>query len=90
MFGSVDVSRDIGPVTLGSALTAAGSRYSDPANKQPLAGYGLVDLYADYRLTPTTTLYARVNNVFDRDYTLIRSFNQPGREWLVGVNWQPK
>ena len=90
VFGSVDVSRDIGPVTLGSALTAAGSRYSDPANKQPLAGYGLVDLYADYRLTPTTTLYARVNNVFDRDYTLIQGFNQPGREWLVGVNWQPK
>lgn len=49
-----------------------------------------VDLYADYALNPTTRLFARVNNAFDRDYTQLAGYNTAGREWLVGVNWQPK
>ena len=55
-----------------------------------LGGYALVDLYADYALNPTTRLFARVNNAFDRDYTQLAGYNTAGREWLVGVNWQPK
>ncbi|MCG9116652.1 TonB-dependent receptor [Laribacter hongkongensis] len=92
-YGSLDVSRPFDQLTLGSTLRVTGGRYqyNDFANTvTPLAGYALVDLYADYALNPTTRLFARVNNAFDRDYVQIPGYNTAGREWLVGVNWQPK
>ena len=89
-YGTLDVSRPFDQLTLGSTLRVAGSRYADSGNTKELGGYALVDLYADYALNPTTRLFARVNNAFDRDYTQLAGYNTAGREWLVGVNWQPK
>ena len=89
-YGTLDVSRPYDQLTLGSTLRVAGSRYADSGNTKELGGYALVDLYADYALNPTTRLFARVNNAFDRDYTQLAGYNTAGREWLVGVNWQPK
>lgn len=89
-YGTLDVSRPFDQLTLGSTLRVAGSRYADSGNAKELGGYALVDLYADYALNPTTRLFARVNNAFDRDYTQLAGYNTAGREWLVGVNWQPK
>ena len=57
-------------------------------------GYGVVDLYADYRLTPAVTLAAGVDNAFDKTYRVHESrddafdpiplqVNEPGRSvWL--------
>ena len=89
-YGTLDVSRPFDQLTLGSTLRVAGSRYAVSGNTKELGGYALVDLYADYALNPTTRLFARVNNAFDRDYTQLAGYNTAGREWLVGVNWQPK
>ena len=89
-YGTLDVSRPFDQLTLGSTLRVAGSRYADSGNTKELGGYALVDLYADYALNPTTRLFARVNTAFDRDYTQLAGYNTAGREWLVGVNWQPK
>ena len=63
---------------------------ADYSNTKELAGYALVDFYADYALNPSTRLFARINNAFDRDYVQVPGYNTAGREWLVGVNWQPK
>lgn len=89
-YGTLDVSRPFDQLTLGSTLRAVGSRYADSGNTKELAGYALVDFYADYALNPSTRLFARINNAFDRDYTQWAGYNTAGREWLVGVNWQPK
>ncbi|MBP8814228.1 MAG: TonB-dependent receptor [Laribacter sp.] len=89
-YGTLDVSRPFDQLTLGSTLRAVGSRYADSSNTKELAGYALVDFYADYALNPSTRLFARINNAFDRDYVQVPGYNTAGREWLVGVNWQPK
>ena len=57
-------------------------------------GYGLIDLFADYRLTPAVTLAAGIDNVFDKTYRVHESrddvfdpmplqVNEPGRSiWM--------
>ncbi|SFG55104.1 TonB-dependent receptor domain-containing protein [Neptunomonas qingdaonensis] len=60
----------------------------------PTSGYGLVDLFADYRLSPAVTLAAGIDNVFDKTYRVHESrddvfdptplqVNEPGRSvWM--------
>jgi len=50
-------------------------RFGDEANlTQPLSGYTVVDLNAAYRPSNRITLFAIVNNVFDRRYDTYGSF----------------
>ncbi|SIT00518.1 TonB-dependent copper receptor [Neptunomonas antarctica] len=60
----------------------------------PTAGYGLVDLFADYKISPAVTLAAGIDNVFDKTYRVHESrddvfdptplqVNEPGRSvWM--------
>jgi len=50
-------------------------RFGDEANlTQPLGGYGVVDLNAAFRPTDRVTLFAIVNNVFDKRFYTYGSF----------------
>jgi outer membrane receptor protein involved in Fe transport len=54
-------------------------RFGDEANlTQPLGGYGLVDLDASFRLLEHLTLFASVNNAFDKRYYTYGSFGPIG------------
>lgn len=54
-----------------------------------LGGYGLIGLRASWAMTADWTLEARVDNVGDRDYTLVHGFNTAGRSAHLGLRWQP-
>ncbi|MGH8041509.1 MAG: TonB-dependent receptor plug domain-containing protein [Rudaea sp.] len=54
-----------------------------------LPGYALVNLRADYRLTPAWRIGARLENAFDRFYELAHGYNTPGRSAYLTVSWQP-
>lgn len=50
-------------------------RFGDEANlTQPLGGYAVVDLNAAFRPSDRVTLFAIVNNVFDKRYYTYGSF----------------
>ena len=51
---------------------------------------GVVNLRADYRLEKDLSLFARVGNLFDKDYELKRDYETPGRTVFVGIRYQPK
>lgn len=53
-----------------------------------LADYTLVDLTASYTLSPKATLYARVENLTDENYTDIFGFAAPGRGAYAGIRLQ--
>jgi vitamin B12 transporter len=76
-----------GPWTLGGALQAYSQRYDDVANTVRLGGYGVVDLYADWRVAPDWQLGVRLNNVADKAYETAYGYNQPGREAYVTLRW---
>lgn len=53
-----------------------------------LGGYALAHLRVDWQVAPAWKLEARLENLFDRDYTLASGFNTPGRSLLVGLRWE--
>lgn len=50
-----------------------------------LDDFTLVNLAADYRITHNVTLFGRVDNLFDEDYTEVFGFQTPGRTGSVGI-----
>jgi vitamin B12 transporter len=84
------ISRDFGDLTLGAEMLASGKRYNDTFNTQKLGGYGVVNLTAAYRFARDWSVFGRANNVFDKDYVLVRDYATPAVNVFVGVRYTPK
>lgn len=79
-----------GTLKLGGEWQLVGERYENAANTQKLGGYGLVNLFAERRLDREWTLFARANNVFDKNYELARDYATAGASLFVGIRYQQK
>lgn len=55
---------------------------------QSLAGYARVDLRFGAPLTNGWWFDARLENLGDRDYELVRGYRTPGRSGMIGLRWQ--
>lgn len=84
------VSRDFGPINIGVEALGSSERYNDAANNQVLPGYGLVNVFASYRLARDWSIFARANNVFDKEYELVRDYATPERNLFVGIRYSPQ
>lgn len=78
---------DLGAWQLGGRVAGFGRRFDDQANTLPVGGYGVADLYADWRVAPEWTLGLRLNNVADKSYETAYGFNQPGRQGFVTLRY---
>ena len=78
--------------TLGAEVQASGRRYDydTVGNTYVLGGYTLVNLYASTRIARDYTLLARVDNLADKDYQLVRNYATAGRTLFVGLKWAPQ
>lgn len=85
----IALDRAFGRLRVGVTGIAEGARYDDVANTRRLPGHATLDLRAEYALTDALTLQASLDNVFDRDYQTVSFYNQPGREWLLTLRWDP-
>ncbi|HVL59327.1 MAG TPA: TonB-dependent receptor [Burkholderiaceae bacterium] len=77
-----------GPWTLWTELVAQGRRF-DTAN-EPMAGYGVVNLGAQYRVSREVALFARIANAGDRRYETVAGYNAAPRAGFVGVRYDPR
>ena len=80
----------LGAWNVGGEWQLVGDRFENTANTQRLGGYGLVNLLADYRLEKDWTVFARANNIFDKQYELARDFATAGSSLFVGVRYSPR
>ncbi len=87
--GALALAQPFGPVRAGLELVASGRRYDDPANRVPLAGYAVVNLTAEWTIHRGVTLFARADNVLDRDYELAAGYATGGARLYAGLRWQP-
>ena len=78
---------DVGAFKIGGEWQLVGERFDDRANTKRLGGYGLVNLFADYRLEKNWRLFARANNIFDRQYELAKDYGTGGASLFVGVRY---
>lgn len=71
--------------SLGLDASAVGPR---PDFGTMLPGYSRFDLRMAWALPQGWHLEARIENIGDRDYTLVDGYNTPGRSGLLRVRWQ--
>jgi vitamin B12 transporter len=76
-----------GAFKLGAALQAYSHRFDDTANTIRLAGYGVLDLSADWALARDWSLGLRLNNLPGKVYETAFGYNQPWREGFVTLRW---
>lgn len=88
--GSAKFEKGFGLWSVGGETVFSGSRYDDAANTRKLAGYSLVNLFTSYAVNKEWTVRGRVNNLFDKDYTLATGFNTPGTNFFVGLEYSAK
>jgi vitamin B12 transporter len=75
----------VGPVRAGVEFVASSLRYDDPDNFVKMGGYGFVNLTAEWAFSPGVTLFARANNIFDKNYQLAAGFGTGGRTVFAGL-----
>ena len=69
---------------------ASGYRFDEARNNVKLDGYALLNLYGAYRFERDWSVFARVNNLFDRDYVVADGYATPGVNVFVGIRYAPK
>lgn len=87
--GSVELARRLGPWEVRALVRGVSHRYDDAANTVRLAGYGLVELAADYEVDKHWRLGARLNNALDKQYELVRGYNSANRNFFLTLSYQP-
>ncbi|MCD2519623.1 TonB-dependent receptor [Massilia sp. G4R7] len=76
-----------GTVKAGAEVVLSGERFDDAANNRRLGGYGLLNLYTTWQVTPDLSLLLRLNNVADKRYELARNYGTSGRTWFAALRY---
>ena len=86
----IDIDRRFGVAGIGASLRARSESYNDTANQTRIPGYGLLDLRADYRLSPDWVVRAKIDNLLDKQYQTISGYNEPGRLFFLSLRYEPE
>ena len=84
---SFDLSRSFGPVDVGAFLLAEGYRYDDADNTTKVSGYATVDLRSAYHINKNWTVSAQLNNLLDKQYQLVDTYNTADRNFFVSIRY---
>jgi vitamin B12 transporter len=76
-----------GAVESGVELQASSQRFDDAANANRLGGYGLLNLYTSWHITPAWSLLVRLDNAADKRYELARYYGTAGRSWFAALRY---
>jgi vitamin B12 transporter len=91
-YGTASVGQSVGAWEWRVEQHLSDSRIDYPYGEPPkkLAAYALTHLYGAYRLNPDWSVFARVNNLFDREYVLADGYATPGINAFLGIRYSPK
>jgi len=85
---SAFLGRTFGPWRIGVEEVGSSARFDDAANTRRMGGYALTNLTFEYALAKAWSLFARVNNLFDKHYELVADYNTPRANVFAGVRFQ--
>jgi vitamin B12 transporter len=95
-FGLLSATYTSGPFKGGIEWKLVGTRYDDPnwqtgINQVRMHGYDLTNLFAEYVMAKDWKVFARVDNLFDRNYDIARSttviYGTPGINAFAGIRY---
>ncbi len=81
---SIDWQTPFG-ATLGASLALVGDSFDNQSNTVRLDGYALAGLRASVPVGGTFELFGRVENLFDTQYEIVRTYGTYGRNAHIGV-----
>jgi vitamin B12 transporter len=84
----VDLDRQFGRLGTGATLIAQSSRYDDAANTVNISGFGTLNLRGSWRPGRNWLLQGRIDNVFDRDYKTVATYNTAGRSLFMTLRYE--
>jgi len=74
----------------GVGATVSGRRNDFDGANTSMGGYTIYNAYASYDLEKDLSLFARWNNVFNKNYQLSYGYNTPGSNVFVGLRYAMK
>jgi vitamin B12 transporter len=93
LIGNINLNYYIGHWNIGIEETFSGNRFNDAANTINLSGYALTNIVTDYKINDKLKLNLRLNNVFDKDYSLAAEgasgfkYQTPGRSLFANLRY---
>lgn len=88
---SGSLERKLGSWRLGAEMRGQDGRYSTfNTPSSYMGGYALANVYATFALSSAVSLQARIDNVTDKQYELVRGYNTPGRSLFLTLRYSPK
>jgi vitamin B12 transporter len=84
-----DADRSFGRFSFGASWYLAAHTYDDIGNRHPLGGYAVTNLRAGWQVNRDWKLRFALNNVFDKAYETAWFYNQPGRNFMLTLDWRP-
>jgi vitamin B12 transporter len=84
---TVAADYEAGPVQTGLELQASGQRFDDARNANRLGGYGLVNLYTIWHVSPDWSLLLRADNLADKRYETARYYGAAGRSVFASIRY---
>jgi len=91
--GNMNLNYYIGYWNIGIEETFSDKRFDDKENTVKLSGYALTNIVADYKINDKLKLNLRLNNVFDKDYSLAAEgtsgfkYQTPGRSLFTNLRY---
>jgi vitamin B12 transporter len=82
-----DLSRALGSFDVGAHVLAQGDRFDNTQNTIKVAGYVTVDLRSAYHFNKYWMLSAKLNNLLDKNYQTVDTYNMPDRNFFVSVHY---
>jgi vitamin B12 transporter len=82
-----DLSRSIGAFDLGANVLAQSDRFDNTQNTIKVAGYTTLDLRSAYHLNKNWMLSAKLNNLLDKNYQTVDTYNMPGRNFFLSIHY---
>ncbi len=84
---SYDLSRSFDAFDVGAHVLAQGSRFDDRANKIGVDGFVTFDLRTAYHIDKNWMLSAKLNNLLDKDYQTVDTYNSAGRNFFFSIHY---
>ena len=91
--GNMNLNYYIGYWNIGIEETFSDKRFDDKENTVKLSGYALTNIVADYKMNDKLKLNLRLNNVFDKEYSLAAEgssgfkYQTPGRSLFTNLRY---
>lgn len=86
---TASLERELGVWRLGGELRSQDERYTQSPNSSNfrMAGYGLLNAYANYAISPSLSAQVRVDNLTDKRYELVQGYNTAGRSLFLTLRY---